>query len=242
MRIALISDIHGNLVSLDRVLANIDRQHMDQIICLGDVATMGPQPCETIDRVRSLGCPCILGNHDIYLLKSQQYLDDPNTPLWLKDMISWCIEQLTQEDLEFLGTFQPTLETPFGREETLLCVHGSPRSAFDFLLAQLPPDDLDAMLENHHPTIMACGHTHVQMLRQHNGMLIVNVGSVGSPFLKMPFTGKATYMPWAEYGILDTSGEMISVELKRLPMDIEAIKKPALGNPHIQAWTDSWLH
>ncbi|MCB0291188.1 MAG: metallophosphoesterase, partial [Calditrichaeota bacterium] len=68
MKIALISDIHGNLTALEAVLADIRRRGADRIICLGDLATLGPQPREVIARLRELDCPGIMGNHDAALL------------------------------------------------------------------------------------------------------------------------------------------------------------------------------
>ena len=76
MRIALISDIHGNLVSLKVVLADIDRAGVDQIVCLGDVAALGPQPREVVEQLRALGCPCIMGNHDWDVLNSHLVHED----------------------------------------------------------------------------------------------------------------------------------------------------------------------
>ena len=69
MRVALISDIHGNDVALRAVLADIRRRGVDQIVCLGDVATLGPSPQRTVDLVVELNCPCIMGNHDAFLLE-----------------------------------------------------------------------------------------------------------------------------------------------------------------------------
>ncbi len=68
MRIALISDIHGNEIALRTVLKEIDEEAVDAIYCLGDVAPLGPHPRETIDIVRSRGIPCVMGNHDEFLL------------------------------------------------------------------------------------------------------------------------------------------------------------------------------
>ena len=64
MRIALISDLHGNAVALEAVLAHADRMGVDETICLGDVATLGPRPREVVGMLRDRGCRCILGNHD----------------------------------------------------------------------------------------------------------------------------------------------------------------------------------
>ena len=66
--IALIADIHGNLPALDAVLEELEREGVDQILCLGDVA-VGPQPTETLERVRELGCPVVMGNWDAYFLR-----------------------------------------------------------------------------------------------------------------------------------------------------------------------------
>ena len=72
MQIALISDIHGNYTALEAALADIDRRHVDAIICLGDVATIGPQPRQVLDKLKELGCPCILGNHESALLEPER--------------------------------------------------------------------------------------------------------------------------------------------------------------------------
>ena len=67
MRIALISDIHSNLIALEAMLADIAQVEVDQIVFLGDLVTLGPQPREVVERVRGLGCPCVLGNHDDFV-------------------------------------------------------------------------------------------------------------------------------------------------------------------------------
>ena len=69
MRVALISDLHGNLVALDAVRADARRLGVDAVVCLGDVATLGPHPREVLAAVDELGTPTILGNHDEFLLE-----------------------------------------------------------------------------------------------------------------------------------------------------------------------------
>ncbi|NIW96181.1 MAG: hypothetical protein GWN20_25895, partial [Phycisphaerae bacterium] len=68
MRLAIISDIHGNLIALEAVLAVLAQEEIDQMVCLGDVAATGPQPHETIARLRELNCPVVMGNTDDWLL------------------------------------------------------------------------------------------------------------------------------------------------------------------------------
>src|SRR5919199_6571799 len=68
MRLAVMSDIHGNCVALDAVLKDLKSEGIDQVVCLGDAIQGGPQPAETVQRLRELGCPVVLGNADAFLL------------------------------------------------------------------------------------------------------------------------------------------------------------------------------
>ena len=242
MRIALFSDIHGNLVSFEAVLADIERERPDRVICLGDVATLGPQPREVVARLRALSGPCITGNHETYLFNAElgrAYMD----VAWFNQSIDWCREQLSTADLEFLRTFQPLLEISLDAKTTLLCFHGSPHSNTDNILAVTPTADLDQMLTGYSATIMAGGHTHVQMLRQHRGPLVVNVGSVGMPFEQMPFKDAPRVLPWAEYAIINWLHGVLSVEFRRVPVDMEAIKQAALASsmPEAAEWIKNWV-
>jgi putative phosphoesterase len=225
MRIALISDIHGNLIALEAVLGDIAQQQVDSIISLGDVATLGPQPKEVLARIQKLGGACIMGNHDAALLDldaAPRY----NIPPLLRPALHWCAGQLTPGDREFLRSFQPTIEIPLGSQATLLCFHGSPQSNTDNIFATMPAEELDRMLAGYTSQIMAGGHTHLQMLRQHNGRLIVNPGSVGEAFRNTPAPGRVpTLLPWAEYATLNIASGGVSVDLRRVAFDLAAFMK-----------------
>ena len=69
MKLAIISDIHGNYHALEAVLKDISDQGADKIICLGDLATIGPQPREVIRKIQEAGINSIMGNHDLALLE-----------------------------------------------------------------------------------------------------------------------------------------------------------------------------
>ena len=156
MRIALIADIHGNGIALRAVLDDIDRTGVDQLVCLGDLATLGPAPASVIDTVRERGCPCILGNHDAFLLDPaliDGYTQEPT----VIDSVGWCRDRVAAEEVEFLRTFPTTMSLSMGGGATLLLFHGSPRSHMENLLATTPPGELDEMLEGHRATVMAGG-------------------------------------------------------------------------------------
>ncbi len=225
MRIALISDIHGNLTALEAVLADIDKRSVDSLICLGDVATLGPQPKQVIARLRSLGCPCIKGNHESALLDLEK-LEQYEISTVLLPTLRWCRQQLDQEDLDYLRSFQPKLELPLGSRHTLLCYHGSPRSNVDLILATTPVETLDRFFADEKADVLVGGHSHIQMMRRHDKKLIINPGSTGSAF-RLPFQPGSVpkVLPWAEYGILDMDQEVLTVELRQIPYDTDAYSR-----------------
>jgi putative phosphoesterase len=238
MKIALISDIHANLYSFERVLEDIEREQVDKLIFLGDAATFGPRPKEVVAQLRALECPCIMGNHD-------QYIIAPRTVPKLSWVSQWYAEQLDDDDLQFLFSFEPMLEVPLTEKRTLLCFHGSPRSNTENIFSITPESDLDEMIAGYEFPVMVGGHTHVQLIRQHKGMLIVNAGSVGQPFADLPLPANLPprLLPWAEYAILEVQGNDLRVDLRRVTVDTNMIKQEILGSemPNPDYWAGLWL-
>jgi predicted phosphodiesterase len=223
VKIALISDLHGNEVALEAVMHSIRQAGVDRIICLGDVATLGPRPGFVIQMLRDLGCPCILGNHDEFLLDPDLIHTYTEAPV-IVDAVDWCRSQLSEAELAFLRGFQPHLEIPLDDRSTLFLFHGSPRSHMEDILATTPSDELDRLLSGHSAPVMAGGHTHIQMLRQHRGMLLVNPGSVGLPFKEYVAGRPPTLLHHAEYAMVETAGGRVGVTLHRVPLDKRALR------------------
>lgn len=232
MRIALISDLHANEVALDAVLRDIAQVGVEQIICLGDTATLGPRPHAILQRLRHLGCPCIMGNHDAFMLDAGLIHTYTEAPV-VVDAVDWCREQLSTDELDFIRTFQPRLEMSLDEHCALLLYHGSPRSHMEDILSTTSADALERMLDGHNPTVMAGGHTHIQMLRQHHGTLIVNPGSVGQPFKHYVVGQAPTLMSHAEYATVEVRGGAVNVNLRRVPLDKAALRESvsAVDNP-----------
>jgi len=227
MRVALISDLHANAVALKAVLDDIARVGVDQIVCLGDVATLGPQPAAVVETLEHLECPCILGNHDAFLTDPELIKKYTEAPL-VVDSVDWCRSLMSGTELEFLTRFRTTMEIVLDDNSTLFLFHGTPRSHMEDLLATTPAEELDQMLNGHTGTVMAGGHTHIQMLRQHRGTLLLNPGSVGAPF-KDYVNGQApTLMPHAEYATVEAVNGAVSVDLKRVAVDKNAMRKAVL--------------
>jgi len=220
MRIALISDIHANLQALKAVLEDIAAQGADQIIFLGDAATIGPYPKETLETLQALNCVCILGNHDATLLEPTQAakFQIADSLLPTLDRTLGC---LSESHFSFLRSFRPTYEVELQGRLTLLCFHASPRSNIEMVLSTTPEKTLTEILSGQSAEILAGGHTHIQMYRQHGEQVIINPGSVGSAFVEAYIPGGANprLLPWAEYAILRADKSGWSVDLRRVRYD-----------------------
>lgn len=236
MRVALISDLHGSEYALNAVLADIARTGVDQIVCLGDVVTLGPRPREVLGRLAELGCICILGNHDEFMLDAGLTRTYSEVPIVL-EAVDWCRAQLSEADLKFIASFSRGCELKLNNSGSLLLFHGTPDSNTTDLLATTPAERVDELLAGRRATVMAGGHTHVQMLRQHRGTLIVNPGSVGLAFKEYAAGQAPVLMPHAEYAVVEGVDGDIAVSLRRVPLDKAELREAANAVEHpMRAW------
>ena len=239
MRLAIISDIHGNLHALELVLADLGKANVDQVICLGDVASLGPQPREVIVRLKELKIPTIMGNHDNYLLNPE--LTKSHLP-WLRELELWCRGLLSEDDMDFLSSFQPQISFPLDQNTTITCFHGSLRSNEEFLFPDTPSETLEEIFAGQDTNLFSGGHTHVQMFRQYKDVTLLNPGSVGMPFeYPTPGPDMRAYHR-AEYAIVDMTDGRLTFDLRRIPIDLEQLTKAALssGMPDAERWLKAW--
>ncbi len=236
MRIALISDLHGNDHALAAVFADIDRHGVDETICLGDVATLGPRPADVIDRLQRERCRCVLGNHDAFMLDAELIRTYTEVPI-VVEAVDWCRDRLSASDLEFLSGFRTSIPMELAPGISAFWYHGTPRSHMEDLLATLTPEQVDECLAGTSATVMAGGHTHLQMLRQHRGILIANPGSVGMPFRQFANGCAPEILPHAEYAVVEADSTGVSVSLRRVTLDKAELKKEAAdsSNPICRA-------
>lgn len=239
MQLGLISDIHGNRLALDTVVEELEREGVDQIVCLGDVA-VGPQPAEALQGIRELGCPVVMGNWDAAFLGDMPKPRD-EVGRMLVEIGEWWAAFLTPEDREFMASFQPRIDLELdGR--LAVCFHGSPHSYDDWIFATTPDEELRAMLDGFDQPIFLGGHTHLQLIRRFEEAVIVNPGSVGLPFREW-WPRPVRISPWAEYGIVRSGDGRLSIELRRSPYDVDAFLAMSLesGMPHAEWWADCWV-
>jgi putative phosphoesterase len=237
--LAVVSDIHGNLPALEAVLAELEAEEVDEFICLGDVA-LGPQPRQTLRRIRALACPVVMGNWDAWILEGfPRASEEP----WSRfvEQGEWWAAKLSTDDRSFIRSFKPRLELRLGDVE-LVCFHGSPSSYDDMILATTPHDDLLRLLDGCHQPLLLGGHSHVQLVRVIEGRLLVNPGSVGLPFRGIPLGELQLVSPWAEYAVVRIEGSRVSVDLRRTRYDVDAMLRQTIesGAPHAAWWAETW--
>jgi predicted phosphodiesterase len=241
MRVALISDMHGNAVALDAALADVEGEQCDQVVSLGDVAQGGAQPAQVVDRLRELGCPCVFGNSDDFLLTLEpgaEPLDDEQLERVLT-VARWSREELGPERLEFLRTFDPTVEVALDGWR-LICCHASPRSNEEIVVPQTPREHVRSLIGD--ADAVAGGHVHRQWLDSFGRKSWISVGSVGLVHdFGQPLDGRSL-LPYAEYAIVDGSNGELDVEFKRVRYDVAAVVRSIgeCGMPEADRFVAEW--
>jgi predicted phosphodiesterase len=240
VRVALFSDVHGNAVAFRAMLDDLHGQDADHIVCLGDHAQGGPQPAETLDLLRELGCPAVYGNSDHFLLTL-----DPGEEEVTPEQIAnakWSKSQLSDDLLAFHEAFQPTAELDLGEGRMLLAFHGTPRSRDEIVDPWMPEEKFRAPFEGFEATVFAGGHTHQQWARRMGDAYYVNPGSVGLPLDHNQTASPPRADPLAEYAILSVDGAGVGVEFRRIPFDVDELLAAieASGMPHPELAAGPW--
>lgn len=221
MRIAIFSDVHGNLSGLEAVLADIDRRAADLVVFAGDLCLMGPHPAETLRLVRERRLPSVVGNTDGFITSGV------TPPEKFGSVIEWTRSQLSPEESDWLARlpFSLQISPAEGTAGRLLIVHANPFNVNDILY---PPEDfqigrygevhqsdaeLASTLAGVEAAVLAFGHLHIPNIRSVGSMTLVNVSSVN-----MPGDGDGR----AKYAMLEWNGETWTATHHRVEYDATA--------------------
>lgn len=202
MRVAALSDIHGNMPALDAVLTDVEREDVDAIVVAGD-SISGPWPVEVLDRLGEVGALVVRGNADRHVLDADGGLGDPEAALG-----RWCKEALGADRLAIAASWPVTRELDVdGLGQVLVC-HSTPASD-EVIYTRITPDaEVAELFDGVEASVVVSGHTHIQFDRRlPSGLRVVNPGSVG-----MPYEGRRGAF-WAILGP--------DVELRRTEYDVD---------------------
>jgi len=225
--IAVISDMHGNGVALEAALKDVKRQEIDRIVCLGDAIQGGSQPAQVIERLQALKCPVIMGNGDNYVLTGESA--EPPAP-GADEVREWTREQIGPDGLDFVASFQSTLEIDLEAGRQMLCFHGSPRSFDDVILPETADDEVVGLLGGTEAAVLTGGHTHLQWARQVGDSIFFNPGSAGVTYNRHMDPSEFYFYPFAEYAVIESEGPRVAVEFCRVPFDVDELHEAAIGS------------
>ena len=186
MRVAILSDIHGNVTALDAVLADLaSRGPFDQIVVAGDLVWSGPRPREVVDRVQALRAVVIRGNTDAFFDAIDGETPEGKDSGRFATHLAWMLGQLGPERVAYLRSlpFSHVISPEPGQD--LLVVHANPRDMEQAIRQRSTDAELDELLlvDGREPSwrALAFGHIHTPFVRTWHERLLVNVSSVGLP-------------------------------------------------------------
>lgn len=237
MKIAILSDIHGNLEAFEAVLSDLEVQCPDKVVSLGDLVGYGPDPEAIVRRMRELDVVSLLGNHESALVSIEDR-DWMNFQAKENNIVTKSL--LSKQSLEYCAALARSATI-----ENALFVHGCPPDLVLKYLYMLTDDDIRALVQKYAHSLFFMGHTHELKLvtvsddaigweRLHEGLImldkdkkyLVNVGSVGQP---RDGNNKAKYVIW------DSVYATLEVRALFYPADVTAEKIIARGFPKAYA-------
>lgn len=239
MRIAAISDIHGNALALRAVLDDAKASGYDLMVQLGDALSGPLWPRETADILRGLDAVHVRGNHDVSLFDPDTYAPGRAD--------RFALEQLDAGTLDWLRAWPRTLAIG----DDVLCFHGAPHHEDFYLLEEAPAGDpriravadIEADLRGAQARVLVCGHSHTQRIVElSDGTLVVNDGSVGLPAYEEPLRGTQVFVqagsPHARYAMIEVTPATVSASLVTVAYDWRAAsaRADALGFPLWARW------
>jgi putative phosphoesterase len=211
MRIAVLSDIHGNLLALDACLADLESQGgADAIVVAGDLCLGGPKPKKVLQRLEEIGAACVRGNTDRYL--SEDSSTEKRSPVESAQM-AWTRDEIGERWAAWLKDLPFALR--IGEDDNqLLIVHANPASDDEHLWPDADEAVLRRLIGKEKATTIAFGHLHLPYVRVWRGKLLVDVASAG-----LPKDGD----PRAAYAILTERDGGWQVKHRRAAFDVKKV-------------------
>lgn len=214
MKLALISDIHGNAVALEAVLKDMKEKAVDKIFVLGDLCFRGPEPKRALELIRSLQADVIKGNADEWVVRGIREGEVPASAFeTMKKEREWIYSQLDQESIQYLNELPMDVSFEFGNVK-IHAFHAAPNSLYDVVLPFESDVAMKEKMMGKTADLFIYGHIHKPFIRYIDGACLINIGSVG-----LPFDG----IPKSSYCLVEINGESYQTSIVRVNYDIEQV-------------------
>ncbi|MGM0875358.1 MAG: metallophosphoesterase family protein [Bacillota bacterium] len=215
MRIAFISDIHGNAVALESVLEDIKKKNIDRICILGDLCYRGPEPVRSLNIVRSLNTEVIKGNADEWVVRGVRKGEVPDRALeMMNEEREWTVSKLQQSDLDYLANLPKELSLEI-KGVSIHAFHATPNNLFHVIPPNADDEDIkNKLMSSTKSEIYIYAHIHKPYIRFINGQVVMNIGSVG-----LPFDGVTK----ASYGVIEINEAGFSTSIERVDFDLQRV-------------------
>lgn len=212
-RVAIITDIHGNLPALQAALADINQRGIQTVYCGGDLVGYGPHPNEVCALIQEWGIPTIYGNYDYAIGRDLEdcgcaYITPEDRELGQRS-VDWTLEHTDQASKDFMAGLPFDLRFRVG-DAAVHLVHGSPRKVNEYLFEDKPESLYERLAGKEQDQVLVFGHTHKPWNRTIAGVQFVNCGSVGKP---------KDGDPRGSYVELTPAGQYVDVQLHRVEYD-----------------------
>lgn len=224
MKLAFISDIHGNAIALDAVLQDIQQKNVDKVLVLGDICYRGPEPQRALDLICALDCDVIKGNADEWVVRGVQQGEVPDHVLELMNKErDWIVSQLSDESIDYLSELPTQLNLEI-EGKRIHAFHATPDSLFEVVPPSASDETILEKLVTTEADLYIYAHIHKPYIRFINGKCIVNIGSVGLPFDGL---NKASYsIVEINEGTVQTSNIRVSYDVQKVVEQYKNVKYP----------------
>ncbi len=212
-RVAIVTDVHGNLPALHAALARIDELGIERLYCGGDLVGYGPNPNEVCALIEDRGIPTIYGNYDYAIARDLEdcgcaYVTQHDRDLGQRS-VEWTLQHTDRRAKDFMRGLPFDLRSELGGRAIHL-VHGSPRKVNEYLFEDKPASLYERLAAAEEADVLVFGHTHKPWVAEFGSVLFVNCGSVGKP---------KDGDPRAAFAVLEDAGDRVAVTIERVAYD-----------------------
>ena len=218
-RVAIITDIHGNLPALEAALRRIEELEIGDVYCGGDLVGYGPRPNEVCRSIEEHGLPTIYGNYDYAIARDDDdcgcFYPTPKDREIGEASVAWTLEHTDERSKRFMRDLPFDLRFELADTRVRL-VHGSPRKVNEYLLEDRAASTFERIAQLADCDILLFGHTHKPWVKEYGGVLFVNCGSVGKP---------KDGDPRGSFAVLTVRDGGVSVSIERVEFDASSVAR-----------------